>query len=165
MSKPKLLDEVRNVARLMHLSLKTEKAYASYIRRYILFHQKRHPLEMGAPEIRDFLSHLAVRQHVAASTQNTAFCALLLTVPGRLKRELPKIEGVERRATSDTLASRIHAHGSESRLSNLIGTPYLVAGLLYGSGLRLIESLRFHVEDLEFTEAVCLLRLLPSFGL
>lgn len=75
MQKPKLLDDVRHVARLRHLSRSTERAYVNYIRRFILFHQKRHPLEMGADEIRAFLSHLAVEQRVAALTQNAAFSA------------------------------------------------------------------------------------------
>jgi site-specific recombinase XerD len=74
MQKPRLLDEVRNVARLRHLSRSTEKAYVNYIRRFILFHSKRHPLDMGADEIRAFL---AVEQRVAASTQHVAFSALL----------------------------------------------------------------------------------------
>jgi len=132
------------------LSLKTENAYASYIRRYILFHQKRHPLEMGAPEIRDFLSHLAVRQHVAASTQNTAFCALLFLYRDVFKRELPKIEGVERARRPTRLPVVFTRTEVKAILSNLTGTPYLVASLLYGSGLRLMESLRLRVKDLDF---------------
>lgn len=81
MQQPKLLDQVRNVARLKHLSLKTEKAYVYYIKRFILFHQKRHPTEMGGDEVRQYLTHLAVEREVAASTQNVALNALLFLYP------------------------------------------------------------------------------------
>jgi hypothetical protein len=93
--KPKLLDQVRHVARLRHLSLKTERAYIYYICRFILFHNKRHPSEMGADEIRDYLTHLAVRGKVAASMQNVAFSALLFLYREVLQQELPQKGGFD----------------------------------------------------------------------
>src|ERR687893_1071085 len=89
MNKPKLLDRVRSAARLRHLSLRTEEAYADCIKRFILFHRKRHPSEMGADEIRQFLSHLAVAGRVSASTQNQALCALLFLYRDILQIDLP----------------------------------------------------------------------------
>lgn len=96
MQKPKLLDQVRSLMRLKHLSHKTERAYVAYIREYILFHNKRHPADMGANEIGDYLTHLAVEKNVAASTQNVAFNALLFLYKQVLGIELPYIEGVFR---------------------------------------------------------------------
>ncbi|HYH84623.1 MAG TPA: phage integrase N-terminal SAM-like domain-containing protein [Pyrinomonadaceae bacterium] len=96
MDKPKLLDRVRSVARVRHLSLRTEQAYSDWIKRFVLFHRKRHPSEMGAEEIRLFLSHPAVEGRVSASTQNQALCALLFLYRDVLSIELPYVEGIER---------------------------------------------------------------------
>ena len=96
MDKPKLLDQVRAVARLRHLSLSTERTYSDWIRRFILFHRKRHPREMGVGEIRQFLSHLAVEGRVAASTQNQALAALLFLYRDVLGVEVSYVEGIER---------------------------------------------------------------------
>jgi site-specific recombinase XerD len=96
MEKPKLLDRVRAVARVRHLSLRTEQAYSDWIRRYILFHRKRHPEEMGTEEIRQFLSHLAVDGNVSASTQNVALCALLFLYRDVLGVEIPYVEGIHK---------------------------------------------------------------------
>ncbi|MFN2596628.1 MAG: phage integrase N-terminal SAM-like domain-containing protein [Pyrinomonadaceae bacterium] len=95
-TKPKLLDEVSRVARLKHLSPKTEKSYVHYIRDFILFHGKRHPREMGSPEVRDYLTHLAVAKQVAASTQNIALSAILFLYRDVLGLSPPQLEGVER---------------------------------------------------------------------
>ena len=96
MSQPRLLDEVRTTARLRHLSLKTEKAYVQQIKRFILFHGKKHPREMNEHHIRDYLSHLAVERKVAASTQNVALAAILFLYRDVLKQKLDRIEEVER---------------------------------------------------------------------
>ena len=96
MRQPKLLDRVRSVARLRHLSPSTERTYSDWIRRLILFHRKRHPSEMGSKEIRQFLSHLAVAGQVSASTQNQALCALLFLYRDVLQVDLPYVEGIER---------------------------------------------------------------------
>lgn len=158
MTKPKLLDEVRIVARLRHLSRKTEQTYVYYIRRYILFNQKRHPAEMGAAEIRAFLSHLAVSEHVAASTQNTAFCALLFLYRDVLKKELPEVSGIERARQPARLPVVLTRVEVETVLSHLNGTAYLVAALLYGSGLRLMEALRLRVKDVDFAAGQIVVR-------
>ncbi len=94
--KPKLLDQVRNTLRRRHYSIRTEEAYVGWIRRFILFHGKRHPQEMGAPEVEAFLTHLAVNRKVAASTQNQAFNALLFLYKQVLKADIGPIQGVDR---------------------------------------------------------------------
>lgn len=96
MEKPKLLDQVRNLMRVRHLSHKTERAYVGYIRDYILFHGKKHPKDLGVDEIRAYLTHLAVEKNVAASTQNVAFNALIFLYKQVLQIELPLIQGVLR---------------------------------------------------------------------
>ena len=105
MSQPRLLDEVRTTARLRHLSLKTEKAYVQQIKRFILFHGKKHPREMNEHHIRDYLSHLAVERKVAASTQNVALAAILFLYRDVLKQKLERIEEVERARLSRHLPS------------------------------------------------------------
>jgi site-specific recombinase XerD len=93
-SKPKLLDQMRHVLRLKHMSLRTEEAYVQWVKRFILFHHKRHPADMGAPEIRTFLTHLAVEGQVAASTQNVALQALLFLYHHVLKHPFPEFTTV-----------------------------------------------------------------------
>src|SRR5918998_6102945 len=150
MDKPKLLDRVHAVARLRHLSPGTERAYSDWIRRFILFHKKRHPEDMGAEEIRQFLSHLAVAGQVAASTQNQALCALLFLYRDVLRVELPYVEGIER-AKRPARVPVVFTRGEVGRLlAELSGTYCLIASLPYGSGLRLMEALRLRVKDLDF---------------
>lgn len=150
MNQPKLLDHVRAVARLRHLSLRTEEAYCDWIRRFILFHQKRHPSEMGADQIRQFLTHLAVKSNVASSTQNQALCALLFLYRDVLRVELPYVEGIERARQPARVPVVFTRQEVERLLAQLSGTPGLIAGLLYGSGLRLMEALRLRVKDVDF---------------
>ena len=158
MQKPKLLDRVHSVARLRHLSLGTERAYSDWIRRFILFHGKRHPEQMGAEEIRQFLSHLAVDGQVAASTQNVALCALLFLYRDVLQVELPYVEGIER-AKRPARVPVVFTRGEVERLlARLSGSYRLIAGLLYGSGLRLMESVRLRVKDLDFEYTEILVR-------
>src|SRR5215210_335273 len=127
MQQPKLLDRVRAVARVRHLSLRTEQAYSDWIRRFILFHQKRHPEQMGAEEIRQFLSHLAVEGRVAASTQNVALCALLFLYRDVLQVELPYVEGIQR-AKRPTRVPVVFTRAEVSSLmSHLSGTYGLIA--------------------------------------
>lgn len=150
MNKPKLLEQVRSVARLRHLSLRTEEAYSDWIRRFILFHHKRHPSEMGADQIRQFLTHLAVEAHVAASTQNQALCALLFLYRDVLRVELPCVEGIERARRPARVPVVFTRQEVERLLAHLAGNPGLICGLLYGAGLRLMEALRLRVKDLDF---------------
>lgn len=147
---PKLLEEVRNVARLRHLSLRTERAYTHYIKQFIIFHQKRHPSEMGADEVRAYLTHLAVQKRVAASTQNTALSALLFLYRDVLRGEMPRLEGVTRARRPARLPVVFTREEVGRIMARLEGTPALVAGLLYGSGLRLLEAMRLRVKDVDF---------------
>lgn len=147
---PKLLDEASIVARLKHFSLRTEKAYLHHIRRFILFHHKRHPREMGEPEIRAYLSDLAVNKNVAASTQNVALAALLFLYKDVLKQTLERIGEVERARLPNRMPVVFTKQEAAAVLGNLSGPSYLAAALMYGAGLRLMECLRLRVKDLDF---------------
>ncbi len=131
-SKPKLLEQVRMVARARHLSHKTEDVYHNFIKRFILFHNKRHPNEMGAEEITAFLTHLAVEDKVSASTQNQAFYSLLFLYCDVLKISLPNIEGVVRAKRPEHLPAVFTRTEAKAILENLSGVQLLVASLLYG---------------------------------
>ncbi|HEV8187356.1 MAG TPA: integron integrase [Pyrinomonadaceae bacterium] len=151
MAAPKLLDQVRTVARLRHLSLKTEQAYVQQIKRFIFFHHKRHPQEMREDEIRAYLSHLAVDCHVAASTQNVALAALLFLYRDVLKIKLERIENIERARLPNRMPVVFTKEEVARVLSNLSGVYFLIGGLMYGSGLRLMECLRLRVKDVDFS--------------
>ncbi|PYS91836.1 MAG: integron integrase [Acidobacteria bacterium] len=150
MPQPKLLDLVRHTMRVRHLSRRTEEAYVHFIKHFILFHGKRHPAEMGAEEIQAFLTHLAVKKHVAASTQNQALSALLFLYRDVLHQELPRIEGVTRARRPHRLPVVFTKAETAALLLHLSGVPFLVCSLLYGSGLRLMETLRLRAKDLDF---------------
>jgi integrase len=150
-AKPRLLDEVRNVARMRHLSIRTEQAYVQWIRRYIRFHHMRHPREMGEVEIRAFISDLAVSRSIAASTQTVALSALLFLYRDVLKQELPYVANIERAQKPKRLPLVFTREEVTRILANLEGTHWLIGGLLYGSGLRLMECLRLRVKDMDFT--------------
>ena len=150
MQKPKLLDQVRNLMRLKHLSYKTERAYISYIREYILFHNKKHPTDMGVNEIREYLTHLAVEKNVAASTQNVAFNALLFLYKQVLGIELPHIEGVFRAQKPKRLPAVFTPAEAKAIIAELDGATRLIVSLLYGCGMRLTEVLRLRVKDIDF---------------
>jgi integron integrase len=152
MSSPKLLDQVRTVARLKHYSIKTEQAYVHWIKRYIFFHQKRHPAEMAETEIRQFLSHLAVHLNVSASTQTVALSALLFLYRDVLKRSLPYIDHIERAKPSRHLPVVFTRAEVQTVLAHLSGTHLLLASLLYGAGLRLMEALRLRIKDVDFSQ-------------
>ncbi len=158
MQKPKPLDRVRAVARVRHLSLRTEQAYSDWIRRFILFHKKRHPEEMGTEEIRQFLSHLAVEGQVAASTQNVALCALLFLYRDVLQVDLPYVEGIQRAKRPARVPVVFTRQEVGRLLARLSGSYGLIAGLLYGAGLRLMEAVRLRVKDLDFEYMEMLVR-------
>ncbi len=147
---PKLLDRARMVARARHLSNRTEDTYHNFIRRYILFHNKRHPAEMGADEITAFLTDLAVRGKVSASTQNQALFSILFLYRDVLGIDLPRIEGVVRAKRPEHLPVVFSAAEAKAILDRMTGVPHLVASLLYGAGLRLSEALRLRVKDIDF---------------
>ena len=148
---PKLIDQVRAVARMRHLSLRTEDAYVDWIRRYILFHRKHHPSEMGEEEIRQFISDLAVNRRVSASTQTVALSALLFLYRDVLKKDLPYVSNIERAQRHKKLPVVFTRDEVRRVLAALTGTHSLIACILYGSGLRLMECLRLRVKDLDFT--------------
>jgi site-specific recombinase XerD len=134
---PRLLDRVRDVARRRRVSYRTEQSYSRWVVRFVVFHNKRHPQEMGAAEVEQFLSYLASQRQVSASTQNQAFCALLFLYRHVLQIELGSIEAL-RAERSRYVPTVLTPAEAELLLSHLRGTPRLVALLLYGSGLRLI---------------------------
>jgi integron integrase len=150
---PRLLDEVRAVARMRHLSIRTEQAYVQWIRRFILFHQKRHPREMAEDEIREFISNLAIEAGITASTQTVALSALLFLYRDVLKQKLPYVSNIERARKPKRMPVVFTREEVKRIFANLEGTHWLIAGLLYGSGLRLMESLRLRIKDLDFTYA------------
>jgi integrase len=142
---PKLLDQVRDVIRRKHFSIRTEQAYTDWIRRFILYHGKRHPREMREVEVIDFLTHLARDGNVAASTQNQALSALLFLYKEVLKEEIGWVEGVERAKRPVRLPVVLNRDEVRNIFSHLHGTYRLMAGLLYGSGLRSMVCVRLRV--------------------
>jgi integron integrase len=149
----KLLDRVRGTIRLKHYSIRTEKIYCDWIRRYILFHKKRHPNEMAEAEMTEFLTHLARDGNVAASTQNQALSALLFLYKEVLKQEIGWLGEVERAKRPVKLPVVLTREEVEKVLGHMSGTPKLMASLLYGSGLRLMECVRLRVKDIDFAYA------------
>jgi integron integrase len=147
---PRLLDRVRLAVRARHYSLRTEEAYVSWIRRFVLFHGKRHPAEMGEKEINAFLTDLAVYGRVSASTQNQALAALLFLYRHVLDKPLPAPESVLRAKRPRRLPVVLTRAEVRAVIGRMEGTPRLVATLLYGSGMSLLECLRLRVKDVEF---------------
>jgi len=146
----KLLDVVRDTIRRKHYSIRTEEAYVNWIRRFILFHGKRHPKDMGAAEVEAFLTHLATEGHVSASTQNQAFSALLFLYRKVLHRELDAPVHALRAKESRHIPAVLTREEVRQVIAQLSGVYQLQARLLYGSGLRLLECLRLRVKDIDF---------------
>lgn len=149
MAGQRLLDQVREVIRIKHYSIRTEQAYVQWIRRYILFHGKRHPSELGAGHLSAFLSDLAVRGHVAASTQNQALNAILFLYREVLRQSLPWVEDVQRAKQPERLPVVLNRQEVRRLLAQLEGTEWLMTGMVYGGGLRLLECLRLRVKDID----------------
>ena len=145
-----LYAEVRRVLRLHHYSVRTELAYLGWIRRYVEFNGRRHPRELGAEELERFLSLLAVKHEVAAGTQNQALAALLFLYRRVLCVELPWMESIVRAKRSQRVPTVLSRLEVERLLAHLDGTPGLVARLLYGSGLRVMEAMRMRIKDVDF---------------
>lgn len=146
----KLLDQVRATIRTMHYSIRTEQAYVDWTRRFILFHNKRHPAEMGREETEAFLTHLAVNGHVSASTQSQAKAALLFLYQRVLKQDLGWLTDVVSAKQPQRMPTVLTVDEARTLLGRLEGEPWLLASLLYGSGLRLLEACRLRVLDLDF---------------
>lgn len=156
---PRLLDRVRDRLRVLHYSMRTEMAYAGWIRRYILFHGKRHPAQMGKGEIEAFLTALATERDVSASTQNQALSALLFLYRKVLGQDLPWLEDVVRAKKPARLPTVLTRDETAALLAALEeGTAKLVIRLLYGSGLRLLEALRLRVKDVDLERREILIR-------
>jgi len=150
-SKPKkLLDQTRDVLRLKHYSLRTERSYCDWIERFIRFNHLRHPKEMGVAEITQFLTHLARVGNVSAATQNQALSALLFLYQQVLKQDVGWIDQVERAKRPKRIPVVLTRDEVHKIFAHLHGTPRLMAGLLYGSGLRLMECVRLRVKDVDF---------------
>jgi integron integrase len=148
--KGRLLDQVRETIRRKHYSLRTEATYIDWIKRYIFFHQKRHPEEMGAPEMEQFLNYLAVKRQVAASTQNQALSALVFLYREVLHKEFEWMEKLERAKKPARLPVVLTELEVRQLMANLDGRNWLMASLLYGAGLRLMECVRLRVKDVDF---------------
>ncbi len=155
---PKLLDRVRERIRYKHYSLRTEESYVQWVRRFVIFHGKRHPSEMGAPEVEAFLTSLAVEGNVAASTQNQARSALLFLYKEVLGSELPWLNNVEQAKKPRRLPVVLTEDEVRLVLGSLDGVSWLAAALLYGAGLRLMECMRLRVQDIDFKRREILVR-------
>lgn len=155
--KPKLLEQVRQAIRLKNYSYRTEKAYVNWIKRYILFHQKQHPADMGPAQVEAFLTHLAVEGNVAASTQNQALSALLFLYNEVLKQPLGqvKVTWAKKPVRLPVVLTRQEV---QAVIKNLSGIPLLIVQLLYGGGLRLTECLRLRVQDIDFGQKLVVVR-------
>lgn len=148
---PRLMDQVRQRLRYnKHYSLRTEEAYLAWIKRFILFHGERHPKDLGAVDVESFLTSLAVERNVAAATQNQACSALLFRYREVLGIELPWLDNVERAKKPARLPTALTAAEAQQVLQRLDGAKRLMAGLLYGAGLRLMECIRLRVKDVDF---------------
>jgi integron integrase len=154
----KLLDHVRDTIRLKRYSIHTENAYVTWIKRYIFFHNKRHPNQMGSADIEAFLTHLAVQQKVAASTQNQALSALLFLYRDVLRQPLDRPIDAIRARKPKRLPTVLTKEEAIEVIERLSGTRRLMAKLLYGSGLRLMECLRLRIKDLDFAQRQIIVR-------
>ena len=147
---PRLLEQMRAVIRARHYSLRTEETYLSWVKRFILFHGKRHPRDMGAQEVQQFLAYLAVEGHVAASTQSQALSAILFLYQQVLKHDIGWLHDVVRAKQPQRLPVVLTRDEVAAVLRHLSGTPWIMATLLYSAGLRLMECIRLRVKDLDF---------------
>ena len=158
MTTPRLLDQVRAAIRVRHYSRRTEDTYVHWIRRFILFHAKRHPQEMGEREVTAFLTYLAVDKNVAASTQNQALAAILFLYQKVLEMKLDWLEDVVRARRPKRLPVVLSRDEVTRLLNALQGMPQLIARLMYGTGMRLLEALRLRVKDIDFSRCQVIVR-------
>jgi integron integrase len=147
---PKLLDQVREVIRCKHYSIRTEKAYLGWIRRFIYFHNRRHPKDMGARHISEFLTHLAVGGKVSSSTQNQALCAIVFLYKYVVDKDIGKFEDLVRAKRPSKLPVVFTCDEVRKLLTQLEGQKRIMGHLLYGAGLRQMECLRLRVKDIDF---------------
>jgi integron integrase len=147
--RPRLLDEVHEAIRRRYFSRRTEEAYVHWIKRFIFYSERRHPATLGEAEVTAFLNHLAVERKVAAATQNQALSALLFLYKEVLGRELAWLDGLHRASRPPRLPVVLTRAEVERLLAELQGTRWLIASLLYGAGLRVMECLRLRVKDVD----------------
>lgn len=155
---PKLLDRLREALRVRHYSRRTEETYSYWAKRFILFHQVRHPAEMGAEEVNAFLTHLAVKEKVSASTQNQALCALLFLYRHIVGREIGNLGEVIRARKPKRLPVVLSKPEIKSLLTQMTGDKWLMASLMYGAGLRLMECLSLRVQNVDFEKKELMIR-------
>ncbi|GAB1232940.1 integron integrase [Ferrigenium sp. UT4] len=155
---PKLLDQVRDKLRVKHYALRTEQSYVDWIKRFIYFHDKRHPKDMGAQDVEAFLTHLAVAGKVSASTQNQAKSALLFLYREVLEIQLPWLDNITQAKAPKKLPVVLTVAEVQAVLSRLSGSHLLIASLLYGGGMRLMEAVRLRVKDVEFARHEIIVR-------
>ena len=155
---PRLLDQVRHRIRVKHYALRTEQVYVGWVKRYIHFHGRRHPRDLGAADVEAFLSHLAVRRNVSASTQNQAKAALLFLYKEVLGITLPWLDEIVQARVSRRLPVVLTTREVKRLLDELDGKMWLVAALLYGTGMRLLEGLRLRAKDLDFERRAIVVR-------
>lgn len=158
MEQPRLLDQVRNKIRLKHYSLRTEEAYAHWVKRFVLFHNKRHPRDMSATEVEQFLTALAVQRKVSASTQNQAKNALLFLYKEVLDIQLPWLDKMETAKRPKYLPVVLTVREVNAMLEHTAGTPGLILRLVYGTGMRINECLSLRVKDVDFERHEILIR-------
>jgi integron integrase len=156
--KPRLLDLLREAIRIWHYSYRTEQQYVAWVKRFITFHDRRHPRELGPSHLEAFLSHLAIERHVTASTQAQALSALLFLYKRVLNLDLPWLGGVVRATRPKRLPVVLTRSEVRSVLAKLQGQYLLIASLLYGSGLRILEALRLRVKDVDLAQRVIVVR-------
>jgi integron integrase len=155
---PKLLDVVRQKIRVKHYSIRTETQYLHWVKRFILFHNKRHPREMGGKEVEAFLSHLATHGNVSSSTQNQALSAILFLYREVLEQNLPWLDDVIRAKKPKHLPVVLSQQEVSKILGHMQGTYGLIARLLYGTGMRIMECCRLRVQDIDFDRTEILIR-------
>ena len=146
---PRLLDQLRHQIRLRHYSYRTELTYVGWVKRFILFHEKKHPASMGGPEVEAWLSHLATERKVAAATQAQALASVLFLYKQVLRSELPWLDNVVRSSQPRRLPVVLTQAEARAVIGHLQGVHWLIAGLLYGSGLRVLEALRLRIKDVD----------------
>lgn len=155
---PKLLDQVREKLRVKHYAIRTEQSYVDWIKRYIYFHDKTHPKDLGAQDVEAFLTHLAVEGRVSASTQNQAKSAILFLYREVLEIQLPWLDNVTQAKAPKKLPVVLTVAEVQAVLSRLSGSHLLIASLLYGGGMRLMEAVRLRVKDVEFARHEIIVR-------
>lgn len=156
--KPRLLDQMRDRIRVKHYSIRTEQVYCEWVKHFIRFHRYRHPADMGAAEVEAFLTDLAVRRNVSASTQNQALSALLFLYKEVLQVDLPWLKDVVRAKKPQRLPVVMSVEEVRRVLAGLEGHLWLVCSLLYGTGMRLMEAVRLRVKDVDFARGEILVR-------